>query len=70
MCDPSGTALAPIALTCGTLAVLIAAYAVTSMPLVYLRWGVVAVVLYAAVVLLRSALRPAAATNAVSVASS
>jgi PAS domain S-box-containing protein len=54
----------------GTPAVLIAAYAVTSMPLVYLRWGVVAVVLYAAVVLLRSALRPAAATNAVSVASS
>jgi uncharacterized membrane protein YfcA len=44
----------------GTPAVLIAVYAVTSMPLVYLRWVVVAVVLYAAVVLLRSALRPAA----------
>jgi hypothetical protein len=44
----------------GIPAVLIAAYAVTSMPLVYLRWGVVAVVLYAAVVLLRAALRPAA----------
>jgi hypothetical protein len=54
----------------GIPAVLIAAYAVTSMPLVYLRWGVVAVVLYAAFVLLRAALRPAAATDAVSVASS
>ena len=54
----------------GIPAVLIAAYAVTSMPLVYLRWGVVAVVLYAAVVLLRAALRPASATDAVSVASS
>ena len=54
----------------GIPAVLIAAYAVTSMPLVYLRWGVVAVVLYAAVVLLRAALRPAAATDAVSIPSS
>ena len=54
----------------GIPAVLIAAYAVTSMPLIYLRWGVVAVVLYAAVVLFRAALRPAAATDAVSVASS
>ena len=54
----------------GIPAVLIAAYAVTSMPLVYLRWGVVAVVLYAAVVLLRAALRPAAATDCMSVASS
>jgi len=54
----------------GIPAVLIAAYAVTSMPLVYLRWGVVAIVLYAAVVLLRAALRPAAATDSVSVASS
>jgi uncharacterized membrane protein YfcA len=54
----------------GIPAVLIAAYAVTSMPLVYLRWGVVAVVLYAAVVLLRAALRPAAGTDAVSIASS
>jgi hypothetical protein len=53
----------------GIPAVLIAAYAVSSMPLVYLRWGVVAVVLYAAVVLLRAALRPTA-TDAVSVASS
>jgi hypothetical protein len=44
----------------GIPAVLIAAYAVTSMPLVYLRWGVVAVVLYAAVVLLRAALQPTA----------
>jgi hypothetical protein len=40
------------------------------MPLVYLRWGVVAVVLYAAVVLLQAALRPAAATDAVPIASS
>ena len=54
----------------GIPAVLIAAYAVTSMPLVYLRWGVVAVVLYAAVVLFRAALRPVAATDVVSVASS
>jgi uncharacterized membrane protein YfcA len=54
----------------GVPAVLIAAYAVTSMPLVYLRWGVVAVVLYAAIVLLRAALRPVAATAAVSIASS
>jgi uncharacterized membrane protein YfcA len=54
----------------GVPAVLIAAYAVTSMPLVYLRWGVVAVVLYAAIALLRAALRPAAATAAVSIPSS
>jgi hypothetical protein len=54
----------------GIPAVLIAAHAVTSMPLVYLRWGVVVVVLYAAVVLLRAALRPAAATGSVSIASS
>ena len=54
----------------GIPAVLIAAYAVTSMPLIYLRWGVVAVVLYAAVVLFRAALRPVAATDVVSVASS
>jgi uncharacterized membrane protein YfcA len=54
----------------GIPAVVIAAYAVTSMPLVYLRWGVVAVVLYAAVVLLRAAMRPTAGTDAVSIASS
>ena len=39
--------------------VLIAALLVKSMPLTVLRWGVVAVVLYAAVMLLRAALRPA-----------
>src|SRR5215472_3516587 len=37
--------------------VLIAAYIVKSLPLVWLRWGVVVVVLYAAVLLLRSAFR-------------
>ena len=38
--------------------VLIAAFLVTSLSLVTLRWGVVVVVLYAAVLLLRSAMRP------------
>jgi hypothetical protein len=38
-------------------AVVIAAYIVKSMPLVWLRWGVVAVVLYAALLLLRSAFK-------------
>ncbi|MBL6854384.1 MAG: sulfite exporter TauE/SafE family protein [Alphaproteobacteria bacterium] len=42
----------------GAPAVLLAAYAVTSLPLVALRWGVVAVVLYAAFLLLRAAARP------------
>jgi uncharacterized membrane protein YfcA len=37
--------------------VLAAAFLVKSLPLVALRWGVVAVVLYAAVLLLRSAIR-------------
>ncbi len=37
--------------------VLVAAFLVKSLPLVTLRWGVVAVVLYAAVLLLRSAIR-------------
>jgi uncharacterized membrane protein YfcA len=42
----------------GVPAVLVAALIVKSLPLTALRWGVVAVVLYAAAVLLRSALRP------------
>jgi uncharacterized membrane protein YfcA len=44
----------------GIPAVLVAALVVKSMPLAALRWGVVLVVTYAAVILLRSALRPAA----------
>jgi len=40
----------------GIPAVLVAAFIVKEMPIVWLRWGVVAVVLYAAVLLLRSAL--------------
>ncbi|HEY0230867.1 MAG TPA: sulfite exporter TauE/SafE family protein [Dokdonella sp.] len=43
----------------GIPAVLLAAYVVKSLPLATLRWGVVGVVLYAAVLLLREALRPA-----------
>jgi uncharacterized membrane protein YfcA len=48
----------------GVPAVLIAVYLVKSMPIVWLRWLVVLVVLYAAVLMLRSALkvRPARAT--------
>ena len=42
----------------GIPAVLIAALLVKSLPLTALRWGVVAVVIYAAVILLRAALRP------------
>lgn len=45
----------------GIPAVLLAAYVVKSLPLEALRWGVVVVVLYTAVVMLRSALRPATA---------
>jgi uncharacterized membrane protein YfcA len=45
----------------GIPAVLLAALVVKSLPLTALRWGVVAVVIYAAVVLLRAALRPAEA---------
>jgi len=45
----------------GVPAVLLAAYAVTSLPLVALRWGVVAIALYAALLLLRAAARPATA---------
>jgi uncharacterized membrane protein YfcA len=47
----------------GIPAVLIAALLVKSLPLTALRWGVVAVVIYAALILLRSALRPAAAAT-------
>lgn len=43
----------------GIPAVLLAAYVVKSLPLATLRWGVVAVVLYAAALLLRAALKPA-----------
>jgi len=42
----------------GIPAVLLAAYVVKSLPLVALRWGIVVVVLYAAALLLRSALQP------------
>ena len=38
-------------------AVLLAAYTVTSLPIVALRWGVVVVALYAALLLLRAAAR-------------
>jgi len=41
----------------GIPAVLIAAFVVKEMPIVWLRWGVVVVVLYAAVLLLRSAFK-------------
>ncbi|HEY0660721.1 MAG TPA: sulfite exporter TauE/SafE family protein [Lysobacter sp.] len=50
----------------GIPAVLLAAYVVKSLPLATLRWGVVVVVLYAAVLLLRAALtrtRPATAPD-------
>ena len=43
----------------GIPAVLLAAYVVKSLPLETLRWGVVVVVLYTAIVMLRSAARPA-----------
>jgi uncharacterized membrane protein YfcA len=42
----------------GIPAVLLAAYVVKSLPLAGLRWGVVVVVLYAAALLLRTALKP------------
>jgi uncharacterized membrane protein YfcA len=45
----------------GIPAVLIAAFIVKEMPMVWLRWGVVVVVLYAAVLLLRSAIKGQAA---------
>ena len=45
----------------GIPAVLIAAFIVKEMPIVWLRWGVVVVVLYAAILLLRSAIKGQAA---------
>jgi uncharacterized membrane protein YfcA len=48
----------------GLPAVLIAAFLVKSLPLTTLRWGVVIVVLYAAALLLRSALKPDATVGA------
>lgn len=48
----------------GVPAVLLAALVVKSLPLQALRWGVVVVVLYSAVLLLRSAARPPRATAA------
>jgi len=42
----------------GAPAVLLAAYTVTNLPIVALRWGVVVVALYAALLLLRAAMRP------------
>jgi uncharacterized membrane protein YfcA len=42
----------------GVPAVLLAALVIKSLPLTAIRWGVVAVVLYTAILLLRSALRP------------
>jgi uncharacterized membrane protein YfcA len=42
----------------GIPAVLVAAFVVKEMPIVWLRWGVVVVVLYAAFLLLRSAFKP------------
>jgi uncharacterized membrane protein YfcA len=45
----------------GIPAVLLAAYTVTNLPIVTLRWGVVVVVLYAALLLLRAAVRSIAA---------
>lgn len=48
----------------GAPAVLLAARTVTSLPIVALRWGVVVVALYAALVLLRAAVRPAGVTEA------
>ena len=45
----------------GIPAVLLAAYVVKSLPLATLRWGVVVVVLYAAALLLRAALKPTGA---------
>jgi len=47
----------------GVPAVLLAALVVKSLPLTTLRWGVVAVVIYAAAGLLRAAFRPSPATD-------
>jgi uncharacterized membrane protein YfcA len=51
----------------GAPAVLLAAYTVTNLPIVALRWGVVVVALYAAVLLLRAAARPVPAETPVTV---
>ena len=51
----------------GVPAVLLAALVVKSLPLTAIRWGVVAIVLYTAVVLLRAALSPVEAEVAVAV---
>lgn len=52
----------------GVPAVLVAAYVVKSLPLVTLRWGVVVVVLYAALLLLRSTLKSPSAGGRVATA--
>jgi uncharacterized membrane protein YfcA len=52
----------------GVPAVLVAAYVVKSLPLVTLRWGVVVVVLYAALLLLRSAVKSLSAGERVAAA--
>src|SRR5215472_11382685 len=49
----------------GIPAVIVAAYLVKSLPLVTLRWGVVIVVLYAALLLIRSAFRPTGEDSAI-----
>ena len=55
--------LPTIGITMGGIpAVLLAAFVVKEMPMVWLRWGVVVVVLYAAILLLRSAFRGSIAT--------
>ena len=51
----------------GVPAVLLAALVVKSLPLTAIRWGVVAIVLYTAIILLRAALSPAEAKVAVAV---
>ncbi|HXC56496.1 MAG TPA: sulfite exporter TauE/SafE family protein [Rhizomicrobium sp.] len=51
----------------GAPAVLLAAFTITNLPIVALRWGVVVVALYAALLLLRAALRPQPDTIAVPV---
>lgn len=51
----------------GAPAVLLAAYTVTNLPIVALRWGVVVVALYASVLLIRAALRPKASDASVTV---
>lgn len=52
----------------GIPAVLVAAFIIKELPIVWLRWGVVVVVLYAAALLLRAALAPAKPTAASAVA--